>query len=176
MLTCIDKIFEKLICAQLLNFFESNQIFYNSQFGFRKLFSTTTALIEFTDSIRSLVDQGNYVFSLFVDLTKAFDTVDHEILLYKLSNYGVRGHTNDFFRSYLSQRQQFTVIGDSSSSLNNINCGVPQGSVLGPILFLVYINDLYLCTNNFRIRMFADDTCMNIHACMLSGNFVLSRY
>ena len=68
-----------------------------------------------------------------------------------------------FFRSYLSQRQQFTVIGDSSSSLNNINCGVPQGSVLGPILFLVYINDLSRCTNNCRIRMFADDTCMDIH-------------
>ena len=163
LLACIDKIFERLICRQLVNFCEINNIFYNSQFGFRKLFSTSLALIEFTDSIRCLVDEGNYVFSLFVDLTKAFDTVDHEILLSKLSHYGIRGHANNFFRSYLSNRKQFTVVGGSKSMLGNIKCGVPQGSVLGPVLFLIYINDLYMCNENCKIKMFADDTCLTVY-------------
>ena len=158
LLSCFNKIFEKLICRQLLNFINKYDILYDLQFGFRKKFSTTLALIETVDSIRRLIDQGNYVLGIFVDLTKAFDTVDHEILLYKLDNYGIRGHANIFFKSYLSGRKQFTSANGVDSKLSEINCGVPQGSVLGPILFLLYINDLYRALANATTRLFADDT------------------
>ena len=90
---------------------------FEYQFGFRKLYSTTLALIEFTDKVRSLLDEGNYVICLFVDLTKAFDTVDHERLLYKLDRYGIRGHANAFFRSYLTDRKQFTIVNGVESEL-----------------------------------------------------------
>ena len=119
-------------------------------------------MIEYTDSVRRLLDQGNYVLSIFVDLTKAFDTVDHEILLYKLERYGIRGHANDFFRSYLSNRQQYTVINGAESSRKTVKCGVPQGSVLGPILFLVYINDMYTALQEDSVRLFADDTSLTL--------------
>ena len=96
---------------------EVNKILFEYQYGFRKLYSTTLALIEFTDSIIKFLDEGQYCMSIFVDLTKAFDTVDHEILLDKLDRYGIRGHANDFFRSYLSDRQQYTVINGVNSAL-----------------------------------------------------------
>ena len=160
LLSCINKIFEKLVCRQLLTYCEINNIFYNFQFGFRKLYSTSYALIETVDSIRRLVDDGNYVLGLFVDLTKAFDTVNHEILLYKMNNYGIRGHANTFFRSYLTNRKQFTLVNGTDSKLSDIKCGVPQGSVLCPILFLIYINDLYRALQDCKINLFADDTCV----------------
>ena len=163
LLSIFDKIFERLICKNLVAFLDKYKLLYKFQYGFRKLFGTSLCLIEYTDTIRRLVDKGNYVFSLFIDFSKAFDTVDHEILLYKLNHYGIRGHANNFFRSYLSQRQQYTVIGNSTSDLQNISCGVPQGSVLGPILFLIYINDLYRCVDDCLVRLFADDTSLIVY-------------
>ena len=97
---------------------------FEYQYGFRKLYSTTLPLIEFTDSIIKIFDEGQYCISIFVDLAKAFDTVDHEILD-KSDRYGIRGHANHFFRSYLSDRHQFTVINGVNSTLKEITCGAP---------------------------------------------------
>ena len=162
LLSVFDKIFERLICHKLVDFLEKKNILYKFQFGFRKSHSTTLALIELTDNIRQLIDEGNIVLSLFVDFTKAFDTVDHEILLEKIQHYGIRGHSHNFFKSYLTNRSQFTCVNGSQSEIGKITCGVPQGSVLGPILFLIYINDLYRCVDECTTRLFADDTCLTI--------------
>ena len=158
LLSVFNKIFERLICIQLKSFLEKYKIFVDFQFGFRSDHSTILALTEMIDSVRCLLDSGNYVFGLFVDLSKAFDTVDHKILLHKLSIYGIRGHSNKFFESYLSNRKQITSVNGTNSSLQNIEFGVPQGSVLGPVLFLLYINDLSLAIQDGTARLFADDT------------------
>ena len=163
LLSCFNKIFEKLLCKRLVKFLEVNKILFKYQYGFRKLYSTTLALIEFADSIIKFLDEGQYCMSIFVDLTKAFDTVDHEILLDKLDRFGIRGHANDFFRSYLSDRQQYTVINGVNSALKNITCGVPQGSVLGPLFFAIYINDIYNAVGQNYVRLFADDTALFMH-------------
>ena len=163
LLSCFNTIFEKLICKRLTSVLEVNKILYCYQYGFRKLHSTTLALIEFTDAIRRFLDQGQHVISVFIDLRKAFDTVDHDILLYKLSRYGIRGHANNFFKSYLNNRKQFTYINGVKSSLRDFTCGVPQGSVLGPILFLIYVNDLQYSMPNACLRLFADDTALVVN-------------
>ena len=160
LLSCLNKIFEKILCKRLVKFLELNKILFDFQFGFRRLHSTTLALIEFTDNIRNILDEGNYAISIFIDLTKAFDAVDHEILLDKLDRYGIRGHANSFFRSYLSKRKQYTVINGVDSSICDVKCGVPQGSVLGPLLFALYINDIYMAVGKDNIRLFADDTVL----------------
>ena len=160
LLSCFDKIFEKILSKRLVKFLEINKILFKYQYGFRKLYSTTLALLEFTDKIIQYPDEGNYCISIFVDLTKAFDTVDHEILLQKLEHYGIRGHANDFFRTYLINRQQYMVINDAKSSLGKIECGVPQGSVLGPLFFTIYINDIQNAVGPENLRLFADDTAL----------------
>ena len=96
--------------------------------------------------------------AVFCDLSKAFDTINHSILLKKLNTYGIRGPAYKWFNSYLADRKQFTVINETTSSYNNISCGVPQGSILGPLLFLIYINDITLCTKKLNFILFADDT------------------
>ena len=158
LLSHFDKIFEKILCGRLVSFLERNKILYCYQYGFRKLYSTVLALIEITDHIKRLLDEKNYVISIFIDFKKAFDTVDHEILLYKLECYGIRVLVNDFFRSYLTNRRQYTVINGVNSDLRTVSCGVPQGSVFGPLCFLLYINDLYRSIGHNAVRLYADDT------------------
>ena len=136
---------------------EKNNILFQYQFGFRKMYSTTLALIEITDHLRKFLNDGNHALSLFIDLSKAFDAVDHEILLYKMNNYGIRGHANRFFRSYLTGRKQFTSINGIQSTLRDVQCGVLQGSVLGPIMFLIYMNDSHTVIGTEHTRLFADD-------------------
>ena len=131
-----------------------NNIINNLQFGFRQQYSTSHALINITENIRKALDDGNIGCGVFVDLQKAFDTVDHQILLAALNHYGIRGVSNDWFKSYLSNRNQYVSI----NGLTTINCGVPQGSVLGPLLFLLYINDLNQAIQFCKVYHFADDT------------------
>ena len=120
--------------------------------------NTTTALISITEKIRSALDSGKVTCGIFIDLQKAFDTVNHEILLKKLDHYGFRGRIYDWFRSYLCERNQKVTINGYVSDNRVIYHGVPQGSVLVPILFLLYINDLHTCIKHSSTLHFADDT------------------
>ena len=156
LLSNIDKILEKLMYKRLYIFLNNNNIIYN--FGFRQQYSTSHALINITENIRKALDDGNIGCGVFVDLQKAFDTADHQILLAKLNHYGICGVSNDWFKSYLSNRSQYVSINGYDSGLAAINCGVPQGSVLGPLLFLLYINDLNQAIKFCKVHHFADDT------------------
>ena len=157
-LSNIENIIEKLIYKRLFNFLDINNLIYLFQFGFRPKYSTNHALINFTESITQSLDEGSFGCGIFVDLQKTFDTVDHKILLHKLEYYGIRGVCNDWFKSYLSDRKQFVSINGYNSDLMPVDCGVPQGSVLGPLLFLIYINDLHKAIQYCKVHHFADDT------------------
>ena len=157
-LTTFSKISEKLVCTRLNKYISDNAILHSSQYGFREKLSTAMALLKLTDDISRAIDDGNLTVGVFIDLAKAFDTVDHKILLNKLNHYGIRGVVNNWFSSYLSNREQYVKIGESNSSLCQIKCGVPQGSILGPILFLIYINDLNQISTVIKTIMFAEDT------------------
>ena len=149
---------EKIMHKSSYNFLEDNNILYNKQFGFRKNNSTMDALIKITEKIKESVDKGKYGCGIFIDLRKAFDTVNHDILLLKMEHHGVRGTSLQWFKSYLYERKQYVYINGECSELKLISCGVPQGSVLGPLLFLIYINDLPNISNKLDLYLFADDT------------------
>ena len=128
-------------------------LLYKYQYAFREGFSTELALFEFNDYVKKEIDIGNFILTLFIDLKKAFDTVDHLILLRKLEHYGIRGHCNSFFESYLSNRKQYVHCNNVESSVMDSVCGVPQGSVLGPTLFLIYVNDMINCMKYFKFYL-----------------------
>ena len=133
-------------------------LIYAKQFGFRNNHSCNHAIISLTEHIKKLLDEGQVVCGVFVDLEKAFDTVHHDILCDKLNTYGLRGKINDLFKSYLCNRKQYVSLNGFDSSLQDVTCGVPQGSTLGPLLFLLYINDFRLCLDQTTSGHFADDT------------------
>ena len=159
-LPLFSKILERLMYKRLLAFINEHNLLYCNQFGFRSNHSPNLALILLMDKISGALERGDYVLGLFLDFSKAFDTVDHDILFSKLSAYGVNGTSLDWFKSYLFQRKQFVEYNGAKSDMDVIRCGVPQGSILGPLLFLIYINDLADVSNLLFALMFADDSNM----------------
>ena len=140
-----------------MKFLTEQKILYLKQFRFRKNFSTAHPIMNLIDSIENAFDQNKFACGVFIDLKKAFDTVDHEILLKKLWHYGIRGIANDWFKSYLTNRMQYVSINNIPSDLLKVNFRVPQASVLGPLLFLVYIYDLHKSIRFSSPFHFADD-------------------
>ena len=140
---------------RLYTFLNKNNVIYNLQFGLRQQYCTSHALINITENIRKAVDDGNIGCGVFVDLQKAFDTVDHQMLA-KLNHYGICGVSNDWFKPYLSNCNQYVSINGYESGFAALNCGIPQGSVLGPLLSLLYINDLNQAIKLCKVHHFAD--------------------
>ena len=159
----LSKPLEKHIDKQLRIYFENNQLFYELQSGFRPLHSCHTALINMCESWLSAINDNTFVGSVSLDFKKAFDLVDHNILIDKLSIYLPVSPSIDIFKSYLSDRKQYVTVNGKSSSFGMIKTGVPQDSLLGPLLFLIYINDLPLhLDENIQTNIFADDTSLHV--------------
>ena len=158
LLSNFNRIFEKLVYTRMISFINTHNLLYNAQYGFRKSHSTQHAILDIVNSIQSNMDKGHFSCGIFIDLKKAFDTVNHDVLLNKLQHYGFRGTISDWFSSYLTNRKQTTDINGYISEQQLTTCGVPQGSVLGPLLFLIYMNDIQYSSTKFKFFLFADDT------------------
>jgi len=157
-LSAFSKIFEKIIHKRLYGFLDRFNLLHKSQFGFRKQYSSYMAVLEAYNKVVSDLDKGFHTLGVFLDLSKAFDTINHSILLDKLFHYGIRGNAFEWFRSYLSNRKQYVVFNNHKSPMRFVDCGVPQGSVLGPLLFIIFLNDISFSSNILTFFTYADDT------------------
>ena len=155
-LPVFSKIYEKIVYKRLYDYIVLHNILYDNRLGFREKHSSYMALITLMDHLTEALERGEAVIGLFLDFSKAFDTVDHEILLIKLHHYGIRGEMLNWFRDYLSNQTQCVLYDGVSSELLPVKCGVPQGSILGPLLFLLYISDLPNAATNLFSVLYAD--------------------
>ena len=163
LLPLLSKILERAVYNQVYNFLETHNLLSITQYGFRKNRSTVMAVLDHLEYVYKNLDEGNTVVSIFMDFSKAFDCLDHRLLLKKLRHYGIRGMALDWFVSYLSDRRQFVAVNLAESSLLSIAHGVPQGSILGPLLFLLFINDFPNVNSFFKFILFADDSTLSCH-------------
>ena len=154
----ISKVIEKVISSQLYEYFEDSKLFAENQYGFRPGHSTEYAALELVDRITIQMDNTKIPINIFLDLSKAFDSIINKILLDKLKYYGLEGHTLKLFNSYLTNRKQYIELGDIKSKTLNISTGIPQGSILMPLLFIIYINDISQSSEMFNFITYADDT------------------
>lgn len=157
LLPTIGKILEKLIHARLQRYYEQHQFINKNQYGFRTKCSTTIAATELVNQLQLAVDKGKMPTTIFLDVSKAFDTVKHDILLQKLSLSGVRGNMYELIKDYLTDRRQFTEVNEVQSEVKYVNTGIPQGGVLAALLFVIYTNDIGYLRLHGKIIMYADD-------------------
>ena len=164
-----SKLFERAAYIQIFNYLSRHNLLINEQHGFRAHHSTTTALLSLLDKIYYHVDQDFYVCCIFLDFSKAFDTINHTILLAKLmKSFNFSDEAVSWIASYLKDRINYVEFNGKSSQSNTINCGVPQGSILGPLLFILYINDITNCLTNGAAVIYADDSTLIFKAKSLS--------
>ena len=179
-LPCFSKLLERIMYNLLYKFLLENNILYQKQFGFQNGHSTKHAILQLVNQITEAFSQGKYTLGIFLDLSKAFDTVNHNILLEKLIAYGIQYGNLKWFRNYLSNRKQFIFYDDFKREVKIVKCGVPQGSILGPLLFLIFVNDVINSTKILDPVLFADDTKLfcsdnNIRALFDTANQELSQ-
>ena len=161
-LPIISKVYEKVVHRQLYSYLCHKKILFHSQFGFQARVSRVHAIINYIQYLYDAIDQGHVVLSLFLDFREAFDSVEHNILLSNLQYYGLRGDAMEWFRSYLSNRSQYTIVGGETSEVLNTTHGISQESVLGPLLFLLCINDLPNTRELFKYIIYADHSILSV--------------